>query len=32
MSVMESIASAKEFITKAIKRATPVGKGRVPLL
>ncbi len=32
MSVMESIASAKEFITKAIKKAAPVGKGRVPLL
>lgn len=32
MSVMESIAAAKEFVAKAIKRAAPVGKGRLPLV
>jgi len=31
MSAMEAIANAKEFVTKAIRKAEPVGKGRLPL-
>ncbi len=32
MSVMEAIAGAKDFVSKAIKKAAPVGKGRVPIV
>jgi len=32
MSVMEAIAVAKRFVTGAIKKAAPVGKGRTPLV
>jgi len=32
MSMMEAISEAKGFVTKAIEKAKPVGKGRVPLL
>jgi hydroxymethylpyrimidine/phosphomethylpyrimidine kinase len=32
MSVIEAVAKAKEFITSAIEKAEPTGRGRVPLV
>jgi len=32
MSMMEAIAAAKEFVTDAIIKAVPVGKGRLPII
>ena len=32
LSAMEAIAEAKDFINKTIRKAVPVGKGRVPLV
>lgn len=32
MVMMEAVAKAKEFLTAAIKKAEPVGQGRVPLV
>ncbi len=32
MGVKDSIAAAKKFVSKAIRDAVPVGKGRVPLI
>jgi hydroxymethylpyrimidine/phosphomethylpyrimidine kinase len=32
MGVKDSIAAAKKFVSKAIRDAAPVGKGRVPLI
>jgi hydroxymethylpyrimidine/phosphomethylpyrimidine kinase len=31
MEVKDAVSEAKKFVTKAIKKAEPVGKGRVPL-
>ncbi len=32
MAMVEAVAAAKEFVTRAIEAAEPVGKGRVPLV
>jgi len=32
MVMMEAVAGAKEFLTRAIEKAEPVGQGRVPLV